>query len=193
MKRVYSRAIWNFGRSKKEIYLTFDDGPIPDLTEWVLDELKKFQVPATFFCVGQNIRRHPHIFARVQNEGHRVGNHTMNHVKGFKTPVTEYLKEVDDCRELVQNDLFRPPYGQMRRSQYKGLLRKGFRIVMWDVISYDYEPIKPAVCLRNVVSHTRSGSIVLFHDNLKAAENLKYTLPLFLSHFLQRGFTFRTL
>jgi peptidoglycan/xylan/chitin deacetylase (PgdA/CDA1 family) len=193
LKRVYPRAIWNFGRDKKSIYLTFDDGPIPALTEWVLDELKKHDVKATFFCVGDNIVRHPGIYERIQQEGHRVGNHTMHHPKGFKRSVSAYMKEVEDCRSLVQNTLFRPPYGQLRPGQYRALIRRGYRIVLWDVISYDYEPISEDQCARNVIKNTKPGSIVLFHDNIKAEKNLKHVLPLFISHFIGLGYSFKTL
>jgi peptidoglycan/xylan/chitin deacetylase (PgdA/CDA1 family) len=193
LKRVYPRAIWNFGRDKKNIYLTFDDGPIPGLTEWVLDELRKQDVRATFFCVGDNIIKYPGIYERVQKEGHRVANHTMHHPIGFKRNVSAYLKEVEDCASLVQNKLFRPPYGQLSPGQYKGLIRRGYRIIFWDVISYDYEPISPEQCTRNVMRNTKPGSIVLFHDNIKAEQNVKHTLPLFISHFKELGYSFKTL
>lgn len=193
LKRVYPRATWNFGRDKKNIYLTFDDGPIPGLTEWVLDELKKHDVRATFFCVGDNIQKHKTIFERTLHEGHAVGNHTMHHLKGFRKGVSAYLKDVEDCRVLVQNNLFRPPYGQLTRGQYKALNRRGYRIIMWDVISYDYEPISIEQCAQNVLKNVKPGSIVLFHDNIKAENNVKYALPLVISQFKEMGYSFKTL
>ena len=193
LKRIYPRAIWNLGRSEKNIYLTFDDGPIPGLTEWVLDELQKYKARATFFCVGDNIKKHPEIFERILTNGHQVANHTMHHPRGFRRSVAGYLQDVDECRILVNNNLFRPPYGQLSPGQYRGLVRKGYRIILWDVISYDYENIQGEQCARNVLRNTKGGSIVLFHDNIKAEKNLKYALPRFLEHFSEKGFQFRSL
>lgn len=192
LKRIYPRAVWNLNRQEKKIYLTFDDGPIPGLTEWVLDTLKTFQVKATFFCVGANILKHPNVFARVKEEGHTVANHTMSHCKGFKKNVTEYMKEVDDCAQLVGNNLFRPPYGQLKRSQYRALINRGYKIILWDVISYDYETITPDEVLGNVKRGVRPGSVVIFHDNLKAEKNMKYVLPIFLESYLEQGYRFST-
>jgi peptidoglycan-N-acetylglucosamine deacetylase len=193
IKRMYRKAEWNLPRTEKSIYLTFDDGPVPGLTEWVLNELKSRNALATFFCVGDNIRRHPAIFARITSEGHKVANHTMSHLKGFKSSVPAYLREVEECAVLVGNKMFRPPYGQLKRGQYRALVQRGYRIVLWDVISYDYENINAKRCAENVLKHTKNGSIVLFHDNIKAERNLKYALPLLLDHFLARGFEFKTL
>lgn len=193
LKRIYSRAVWNMRREDKNIYLTFDDGPVPGLTEWVLDELARFGVKATFFCVGDNIRRNGAIFERVKREGHVTANHTMSHIKGFKKTVAEYVKEVEECKALVGNSLFRPPYGQLKRSQYKALIERGYRIILWDVISYDFEKISEQQCANNVLANTRNGSIVLFHDNVKAEKNLKHALPLFLEYFITKGYSFKTL
>lgn len=193
LKKIYPRAVWNMDRSQKKIYLTFDDGPIPALTEWVLDELKKFQVKATFFCVGANILKHPEIFARISGEGHVAANHTMFHSKGFKNTVSDYMREVDDCARLVGNSLFRPPYGQLKRSQYKALIQRGYKIILWDIISYDYETISGEKCLSNALRRRKNGSIVIFHDNQKAEKNMKYALPLFLEDSLKKGYTFESL
>ncbi|MGZ4041953.1 MAG: polysaccharide deacetylase family protein [Bacteroidia bacterium] len=190
---LYPKALWKVNTAEKYIYLTFDDGPIPGLTEWVLDELKKYNAKATFFCVGDNISKNPLIFARIKNEGHTVANHTMHHIKGFKNSVEDYLKEVEDCDKLVGNRLFRPPYGQLKRSQYNSLNKLGYKIVLWDVISYDYESISEATCLNNCINNTKPGSIVLFHDNVKASKNLRHTLPLFLKHFANLHFQFKAL
>jgi peptidoglycan/xylan/chitin deacetylase (PgdA/CDA1 family) len=180
-------------RSEKKIYLTFDDGPVPELTTWVLDELKKFNIIATFFCVGANILKHPGIFERIKNEGHQVANHTMCHTKGFKTTTGDYVKEVEECKKLVSNNLFRPPYGQLKPAQYRALMERGYRIILWDVISYDFEKIPEQKCLDNVLKNTKNGSIVLFHDNVKAEKNLKYALPGFLKHFTEKGYSFSAL
>lgn len=172
--------------------LTFDDGPVP-LTEWVLDQLQAHGVKATFFCVGDNILKHPAIFERIKAEGHLVANHTLHHVKGFRHTTAAYLSEVDACEQLTGTRYFRPPYGQLKVSQYRALLKRGFKIVMWDVISYDYEKILPLQCLTNVLKHAREGSVLLFHDNIKAENNLRFTLPKILSHYQEKGFQFKTL
>lgn len=193
LRKIYSNATWKINTSEKIIYLTFDDGPIPGLTDWVLDELKKYNAKATFFCVGANILKYNSIFERVKKENHRVANHTMYHLKGFKNTVKDYLTEVENCKKLVENSLFRPPYGQLKRSQYKALKEKGYKIIFWDVISYDYENIPEKSCLNNVVNNTKNGSIVLFHDSLKAEKNLRYVLPIFLKHFANLQFEFKAL
>lgn len=192
LQRLYPKAIWRSKSADKIIYLSFDDGPI-ELTEWVLDELNKYHAKANFFCVGDNVIKHPKTFERVMTEGHLVGNHTYHHVKGFKHTVASYMKEVEACHKLVQSPYFRPPYGQLRKSQYQALLKRKFKIVMWDVISYDYEKISPEKCLQNVLKNTREGSILLFHDNVKAEHNLRFVLPKVLAYFEQKGFSFRRL
>lgn len=193
LKRLYPKAIWNYSREEKVIYLSFDDGPIEGLTEWVLDELVKYRAKATFFCVGANILKNDAIFQRIKNEGHQLANHTMFHTKGPKVSVKTYLDEVHACKQLVGTDLFRPPYGQMKRGQYKALLLQGYKVILWDVISYDYEKITEKQCTENVLKNTKNGSIVLFHDNVKAEKNLKYALPLFLKEFSDKGFRFETI
>ena len=193
LTRVYPKAIWNFSRHEKNIYLSFDDGPIPGVTEWVLDELKKHNAQATFFCIGANILKNKKIFERIKQEGHTVANHTMFHSKGINCGVSEYVKEVNDCERYIQNLIFRPPYGQMKRNQYRTLLQTGYKIAMWDVISYDYEKISPDRCLNNVIKNAKNGSIVLFHDSEKAKKNLKHALPLALEHFANMGFSFRAI
>lgn len=193
LRRVYPRAVWNMGREEKVIYLTFDDGPVLGLTEWVLDLLKAYQVRATFFCVGANILRNGAVFDRIRQEGHVAANHTMHHIKGFRHNVADYVREAEECRRLVDSPLFRPPYGQLKRSQYKALIERGYKIVMWDVISYDFEKISEQRCLENVLRNTRNGSVVLFHDNVKAERNMRYALPRFLETFLEKGYSFRTL
>ncbi|MDI1353835.1 MAG: polysaccharide deacetylase family protein [bacterium] len=193
LRKFYPQAIWHLDRSEKSLYLTFDDGPIAGLSEWVLDELDKFNAKATFFCVGENIKKHFSIFDRIKAEGHAVANHTMTHSKGFRTSVPAYLDEIKECEKLVDTNLFRPPYGQMKPGQYKALIEGGYKVVLWDVISYDYEKISQKKCASNVIRNAKNGSIVLFHDNIKAEKNLKYALPLFLKHFSREGYRFKAL
>jgi peptidoglycan-N-acetylglucosamine deacetylase len=193
LKKFYSKAVWRIETNQKEIYLTFDDGPITGLTEWILDELKSFHAKATFFCVGHNIEKNPSVFERIKAEGHTIANHTYNHVKGFHHQTDDYLKNVDRCEQLTQTKLFRPPYGRLRKSQYKALLEKKYNIILWDVISYDYEKISPETCYALVKKNIKPGSIVLFHDNIKAEKNVSYALRNTLSEFTKKGYAFKAL
>ena len=187
IQRLYPERIWAFSREEKSIYLTFDDGPIPEVTPWVLDELKKYNAKATFFCIGENVQKHPEIFQRILSEGHSVGNHTFNHLNGWKTATSEYIENVDKAEAQMGNNskfkiqdsrLFRPPYGKITSKQAKILQRKGFKIVMWDIISYDYDAnTSPEKCLQNVLKNIKPGSVIVFHDSLKAEKNLRFVLP----------------
>lgn len=193
LRLLYPKAVWKVETTSPTLYLTFDDGPIPGLTEWVLDTLKHYNVKATFFCVGENIANNRSVFERIINEGHQVGNHTYNHVKGFKTKTIDYLANTERCESLTGTKLFRPPYGQLKKSQYQQLLFNGYKIIMWDVISYDYEKIKPETCLKNVTKNVKNGSIILFHDNVKAESRIKYALPKTIEHFLKLNYKFAAL
>jgi len=193
LRLLYPKAVWSAKTSSPTIYLTFDDGPIPGLTEWVLDTLKANKVKGTFFCVGENITKNKAIFNRIIQEGHSVGNHTFNHIKGFKAKTSEYLENTEKCESLTNSKLFRPPYGQLKKSQYKMLLERGYKIIMWDVISYDYENISPEACFKNVRKNVKNGSIVLFHDNIKAGEKIKYALPKTIECFLKLNYKFASL
>jgi len=205
IKRYYSSLTWNKSRSEKIIYLTFDDGPIPNVTEFVLNTLKSFAVKATFFCIGDNIVKHPALFNRIKQEGHTVGNHTFNHLNGWKTSDEIYLQNVLECQELTATTLFRPPYGRIRKSQVKHIqdnlcsspinqpITKP-EIIMWDVLSGDFDPkISAQTCYQNVIKHTENGSIIVFHDSLKAADKMQYALPRVIRFFLDQGFQFGTL
>ena len=193
LRSLYKEALWRMDKKKPEIYLTFDDGPIPEMTPWVLDVLRDYGVKATFFCVGDNIRKHPTVFGKLLAHGHQLGNHTYNHLKGWKTNTAEYLRNVAQCQELTNTHLFRPPYGRLKPSQYK-VLKQQYTLAFWDVLSYDYDHFtSPENCLRNVTRYTREGSIVLFHDSIKASQNLKYALPKYLEHCLNLNYTFATL
>jgi peptidoglycan-N-acetylglucosamine deacetylase len=193
IRLIYPKALWKLEPADNTIYLTFDDGPIPVLTEWVLDELKRFNAKATFFCVGSNIEKNKDIFERIKKEGHQVANHTYEHIKGYKHSAESYGDNILACEKLTGTKLFRPPYGQLKLSQYKWLLKQEYKIVMWDVISYDYENITPEACFNNVKRNAKKGSIILFHDNLKAEEKLKYALPKTLEHFSKLNFNFAPL
>ncbi|WP_410006352.1 polysaccharide deacetylase family protein [Aequorivita nionensis] len=187
IQRLYPERIWAFSRSSNSVFLTFDDGPIPEVTPWVLDELKKHNAKATFFCIGENVQKHPEIFQRILSEGHSVGNHTFNHLNGWKTATSEYIENIEKAKKQMHNSefkiqnsrlLFRPPYGKITSKQAKTLQKKGFKIVMWDIISYDYDTnVSEEKCLQNVLKNIRSGSVVVFHDSLKAEKNLRYVLP----------------
>lgn len=195
---LYPSLIWRMPADKKELYLTFDDGPINGPTEFVLDELKKASAKATFFCIGDNIRKHPHIFKKIIDGGHAIGNHTFNHLNGWNTSIDLYLKNValfDEQLSIANchlSTMLRPPYGKITYKQIRAL--KHYKIIMWDVLSQDYSKyLAPENCLRNTISVTRPGSIIVFHDSLKAEKNLRYVLPRFISHFAERGYTFKAI
>jgi peptidoglycan/xylan/chitin deacetylase (PgdA/CDA1 family) len=177
--------------------LTFDDGPTPEITEWVLEQLKQYNAKATFFCIGNNIEKHPEIFKKIIADGHSIGNHTFNHVKGWKTSNQTYFEEVDNCEKTIQNfsinstqtKLFRPPYGKIKLYQSKVLRKKGYKIIMWDVLSVDFDRnISPEKCLSNVTENIANGSILVFHDSTKAFPNLEYALPKTLDFLKNKGF-----
>ena len=212
IKKIFSNYVWDVSNLENKIYLTFDDGPTPEITEWVLEELKKYNVKATFFCIGNNIEKHPQIFEKVINDGHSIGNHTFNHLNGWKTSTTAYLENVNLCEssilnlksnpsvsELVkqilnlQSKLFRPPYGKIKASQSKKLRKLDYKIIMWDVLSADFDTsISKEKCLDNVIKYTKAGSIIVFHDSFKAFPNLEYTLPKALKYWAEKGFLFDT-
>lgn len=214
LKWYYSNLIWNMDRSKKIVYLTFDDGPIPNVTDFVLNTLKSFNVKATFFCIGDNIIKHPEVFERLKTAGHQIGNHTFNHLKGWKTADETYVENFLKCQQLTQTHLFRPPYGKIKKSQIKSIKAKvqslkptthpqdlelktidsRLDIIMWDVLSGDFDQkLSPEKCLKNVINNTRNGSIIVFHDSLKAFDRLKYILPKTIQYLSDKGYQFGTL
>ncbi|MCX2479012.1 polysaccharide deacetylase family protein [Pedobacter sp. MC2016-15] len=196
LKWYYPSLVWNKSRNEKVIYLTFDDGPIPVVTDFVLNTLKSFNCKATFFCIGDNITKHPEIFERVKNEGHAIGNHTFNHLKGWKTADQQYIQNFQQCQQLTQSDLFRPPYGRIKKSQISSLktINPALRIIMWDVLSGDFDlQLSPQKCYENVIRNTGNGSIIVFHDSLKAFDRLKFALPAALAYFVKQGYQFHTL
>ncbi len=189
-------------KAPKSIYLTFDDGPIPGITSWVLDQLKEFQAKATFFCIGENIEKHPEVLRHVISEGHQIGNHSFHHLNGWKTSTSGYIQDVLITEELLTKEypqnpkpkLFRPPFGKIKNSQARKLSKKGFKIVMWDVISWDFDSdIRKETCYKNVVENAAEGSIIVFHDSEKASKNLKYALPKVLKYFSEKGYEFKSL
>lgn len=192
LQRLYPRLTWHKDRTLPYLYLTFDDGPIPDVTEEILNILNLYNVKATFFCVGANVDQNPEIFQRIKSEGHQCGNHTYHHLKGWNTPSNVYIEDVLRCQKTVGSKLFRPPYGRATRAQYR--LLGDFEVVMWDVLSGDFDTgRKPEKCLQSVLKHARNGSVIVFHDSLKAKDRVLYTLPRAIEHWLDNGFGFRTL
>ncbi len=190
IKQLYPNAVWRKDELQKKIYLTFDDGPVPEVTPWVLDLLKQNDIKATFFCVGANVEKYPEIYQRILAEGHSVGNHTHNHLNGWETNSESYFDNIENCAQFVNTRLFRPPYGRMKRSQ-RSYLGDRYAIVMWDVLSGDYDKGTSAEkCLDNVITNTRNGSIIVFHDSIKASQNLVYTLPRFIEYSKNEGFEF---
>lgn len=181
------------------IYLTFDDGPIPEVTEFVLDCLEAYQAEATFFCVGDNIRKYPEILAKVRQAGHRVGNHTFNHLNGWKSDPKVYLNNVAHCQRFIpkaaqsEKALFRPPYGKITQAQ-RWALQSDYRLIMWEVLTYDFDAkLSPERCLEAAIKATKAGSIVVFHDSVKSWKNLQYVLPRYLAYFAQRSYQFKAL
>lgn len=193
VQSLWPRFLWRMPTQERVLYLTFDDGPIPEVTPWVLDVLKAFGAKATFFCVGENVRRYPDIYQRILAEGHSTGNHTYNHLNGWKTKTLDYLRNVRRCAHLVQSNLFRPPYGRLSPCQHASLERH-YTIVLWDVLSGDFDQnVDARQCLENVVENAVSGSIIVLHDNIKTAEKLRFVLPELLRHFTQQGYRFERL
>jgi peptidoglycan/xylan/chitin deacetylase (PgdA/CDA1 family) len=187
---------WRFSTNKKEIYLTFDDGPTPEITGWVLNTLAKYNAKATFFCIGKNVIEEPKIHARILKENHQIGNHTHNHKKGSETDLKSYINNILEAEKHLENPskLFRPPYGRIKRKQARKIKSLGYNIIMWDVLSADFDTtITKEKCLQNVFKNTKRGSIIVFHDSIKAFERLQFTLPKVLDYYSKKGYTFKTI
>lgn len=192
LRWIYPRATWRMNKHEHAVYLTFDDGPIPEATPFVLDVLKEHNIKATFFMVGDNVRKYPLIYERVKAEGHQIGNHTFNHISGFKHSIKTYSDNAEKANTYLHSHLFRPPHGWMRLTQY-ARLRKKYRIVMWDLVTRDYSKWMTAEdVLNNVKRYTRNGSIITFHDSLKSIEKLKTALPQAIIWLKEQGYEFRT-
>lgn len=221
VKTMFPNFVWDIPTSEKTIYLTFDDGPTPEITNWTLNTLKAYNAKATFFCIGNNVEKHPEIFQNIIKEGHAIGNHTHNHLKGWKTKTDDYLANIKLCENAFNDaylkfeklnpkfqisnskivnqksltvNLFRPPYGKIKSAQAKKLLALNYKIIMWDVISFDWDKnIKEETCLNNVITKAGNGSVVVFHDSLKATKNMTYTLPKVLDYFSKQGYCFKAI
>jgi peptidoglycan/xylan/chitin deacetylase (PgdA/CDA1 family) len=193
LKPLAGDLLWNESRDQRVVYLTFDDGPTESITFEIIDILKEYGAPATFFCIGGNVIRFPKAYKALIDAGHKTANHTWNHMNGWEFSDYSYLKNVLECSAVVDSNLFRPPYGRISRSQAQAL-KKRYKIVMWDVLSADWRSdVSPEKCLSNVVDNTRSGSIVVFHDSEKAYKNMIYALPRSLNKLKEEGYSFSTL
>lgn len=199
LKKIFSNYIWDIPNKENCVYLTFDDGPTPEITRWTLLQLKKHHAKATFFCIGNNVAKNPEIFNAVIQQGHAIGNHTFNHLNGWKTETETYIKNVKQCEIRISNQqsesnnlkskLFRPPYGKIKTKQAKKLMELGYKIIMWDILSADFDSsITPEKCLNNVISNVQSGSIIVFHDSVKSFKNLEYVLPKTLDFLMKNGY-----
>jgi peptidoglycan/xylan/chitin deacetylase (PgdA/CDA1 family) len=195
-KKIFSSYVWSLPAEDNTVYLTFDDGPHPTITPWVLDLLKEFDAKATFFCIGNNVERYPDVYQEIINEGHAIGNHTHHHLNGWKTNDEKYIGDIVQAAQVIKSNLFRPPYGRIKNSQAKNitsaLQAHNGRIIMWDVLSADFDPsFSPEQCLQHVLDNTSNGSIIVFHDSEKAFNNLKYALPKTLESLKEEGFNFK--
>ena len=200
IKKIFSKVIWSLPNTDNQIYLTFDDGPTPEITNWVLDQLQQHQAKASFFCIGKNIKANPNIFKKVIDQGHSIGNHTFNHLNGWKNSTETYVENACQTEDIIleysakKPTWFRPPYGKITFKQSKELRKKGYKIVMWDVLSADFDKsITQEICLKNVLKNTTNGSVIVFHDSVKASENMKFVLPKILEHYSLKNYKFAVL
>jgi len=196
LKAAYNRGVWHIDDVADSVFITFDDGPHPDITPHVLNELEKAGAKATFFCIGKNVEKYPDIYQRILDEGHQVGNHTQNHKNGWSTDNTVYYRDILRAAKHIKSNLFRPPYGRITFAQGMGIekLLPDTKIVMWDVLSGDFDTtLAPEDCLNNVTAHTKEGSIIVFHDSEKAFDRLQYALPKFLAHCQQQNWDMKAL
>lgn len=194
VKLLFQSYVWDIKTKDKTLFLTFDDGPTPNVTEWVLDKLLEYNAKATFFCIGKNVQEHPEIYKRIISEGHSVGNHTQNHIKGWNTSVNAYLNNIKKASHFIDSKLFRPPYGEITIPKAKALKKLGYKIIMWDVVAIDWDhKISIKKVASNVLKNANSGSIIVFHDSLKAEKNMKHALLETLIKFSEKGFEFRNI
>ncbi|MEI8272632.1 MAG: polysaccharide deacetylase family protein [Paludibacter sp.] len=190
LRPFWGKLVWRKDSSEKVIYLTFDDGPVPEVTPQVLQILAQFDIYATFFCVGENVKKYPEVYANVLQSGHKTGNHTFNHMKAFSVPSAEYIENVQKASRYIQNNLFRPPHGQITRPLRK-LLQPNFQIIMWDLLTCDYDKtLSPETILKNIKRYSRNGSIVVFHDSIKAKDNVLNVLAAALEWWKSEGYSF---
>lgn len=190
IQSLFPRFTWRTPSDEKVVHLTFDDGPIPEVTPWVLEQLDRYDAKATFFCVGHNVEKHPEVYEQVVEAGHLTGNHTYNHLDGWSTDNIAYFHNIRKAARMVNSNLFRPPYGRILPSQAQ-FLKRHYQVVLWDVLSGDFDPeLSPEDCLNNVLRHVRPGSIVVFHDSLKSMKTLQVVLPRVLAHLDALGYRF---
>ena len=188
IQNLFPNFLWQQPTQEKKVYLTFDDGPIPEVTPWVLDQLDQFNAKATFFCVGDNVVKHPDVYQQVLLKGHQVGNHTFNHLNGWTSENINYFHNTRKCAQLVKSSLFRPPYGRLKPKQAQFLMRH-YKVVMWSILSGDFDPtLDKEQCLKNVISNLFPGAILVFHDSLKAQKKLEYVLPRLLEYLVKEGY-----
>ncbi|KGO86461.1 polysaccharide deacetylase [Flavobacterium rivuli WB 3.3-2 = DSM 21788] len=197
IKKLFRGFVWDIPGRIKTVYLTFDDGPIPEATPWVLDVLREHNIKATFFCIGDNIQKHPDTFRQVIADGHTIGNHTFNHFNGWNTDNETYVANFEKCEKAIEErysgtaKLFRPPYGKIKNAQAKVVRLRGYRIIMWDVLSADFDQsITPEQCLQNVTNNVSNGSVIIFHDSIKASANLRYALPEAIKYLKKNNYEF---
>ena len=193
LTRALYRMTWDFQGDHRNVYLTFDDGPTPGVTPWVLDKLDEAGAKATFFCLGRNVDKHRDIYNRILSSGHSVGNHSYSHLKGFRSSINRYMDDIHMAGDLIDSKLFRPPYGRILPGQVRAVLNQ-YDIIMWDVLSIDYNNgLTGERVLKNVTNNVKSGSIIVFHDSEKASENLYYALPRTLEFLQENGFTMKAI
>jgi len=194
LRALYPKLIWQIPANEKIIYLSFDDGPHETATNFVLDTLAKFNAKASFFCIGKNVLKYPTIYKQIIDEGHAVGNHTQHHANGWEVSNELYFKEIDQAAALIKSNLFRPPYGRIKRAQINKIINNPYKIIMWSVLSGDFDlKLSPEACCNNVLNNAKSGSIVVFHDSAKAWERMSYALPIVLAHFSNLGYRFKAI
>jgi peptidoglycan/xylan/chitin deacetylase (PgdA/CDA1 family) len=187
LKRIFPTFIWQFPEETEALFLTFDDGPSPEMTPWVLDQLDKYGAKATFFCLGKNSEMYPELYGEVLKRGHATGNHSYSHIKGWGMDTSDYIRDVDTAAEFIESNLFRPPYGRIGPHQAR-MLSERYKLIMWDVLSRDYSrSLSGKRCAKNVIKHLRPGAIVVFHDSVKSAQNLWVALPLVLRAIKEMG------
>jgi peptidoglycan/xylan/chitin deacetylase (PgdA/CDA1 family) len=187
VRRLFPSYIWNFPEVADTVYLTFDDGPSPEVTPWVLDQLARYNAQATFFCLGKNVEMHPEVFEAIRQGGHAVGNHSYSHLKGWGMETGAYLRDVEFAESFIGGNLFRPPYARIGPNQAR-VLSERYKIIMWNVLSRDYSRrLSEKACARGVIKHLRPGDIVVFHDSRKSAKNLWYALPVTLQYIYSKG------
>lgn len=195
IKLLFRKWVWSIHTKKKELFLTFDDGPTPNVSDWVLQELKKYNARATFFCIGKNIEKYPELYKKIISEGHTVGNHTYNHFKSSKHNTKDYIDNVAKANGYFENmspKLFRPPYGKLGLLKSFKIRKMGYKIIMWDVLSADFDnSILNKECLYNVIKNTNKGSVIVFHDSEKASEKLRFVLPKILEYYTDKGYEFK--